>query len=209
MGFKPYNKNRTHGQLGLSPFSLTLMLVSHATLLCLIDYLTEIQVDFIKAYQALSISAHLVTDWVRLLQLQTAKNILWVWNTHQSWQKSYYKLSGHKDSQIAWSLSTGSLGLSWLPGHSFGDSDCNLWRQPDGICEAMVLCDLELSLPHTSTHLCFGSWMGRCYLGLTFVLAMLFYIDSMPIRKTEKKPDLAQRCRLVILDLAGSLAIWS
>lgn len=202
MGFKPYNKNRTHGQRGPSPFSLILTLVNHATLLCLIEYFTEIQADdslLMQVHQSL----YQLTQSEIFIQLQTAKNILWAWNRHQSGQKSYYKLPGQKESQY-WSKkdATCSLGpfhrffgpflAPWSFLKSFSNNDdCNLWRLPDGICEAMVLCDLELDILHTATHLCFRLWMGRCSLCITFVLAMLFYIDSMPIRKVEKKPGLA------------------
>lgn len=108
------------------------------------------------------------------------------------------KISRYKESQN-WSKedATCSLGpfgaflAPWSFLKSFGNNACNLWRLPDGICEAMILCDLELGLPHTATHLFFGSWMGRCSLRVTFVLAVLFHIGAMPIRKAEKKPDLA------------------
>lgn len=93
---------------------------------------------------------------------------------------------------VVWALFTGSAFLArWSFLKSFSDNGCNLWRLPEGTCEAMVLRELELDLPHTARHLCFGSWMGRCSLCIAFVLAMLFYVGSKPIRKVEKKPDLA------------------
>lgn len=51
----------------------------------------------------------------------------------------------------------GAFLAPWSFLKSFGNNNCNLWSLPDVICEAMVLCDLELGLPHRAAHLCFGS----------------------------------------------------
>lgn len=88
-------------------------------------------------------------------------------------------------------LSTGSLGLSWLPGICWSPSVLMALPCGDGVCEAMVLYVLEVDLPHTATHLWFGPCLGKCPVHIGFVLAMRFYADFMPIRKEEKKPDLA------------------
>lgn len=55
----------------------------------------------------------------------------------------------------------------------------------------MVLHVLELDLPHTAMHVCSGSCVGKRPLSVGLVLAMRFYAGFMPIRKEEKKPDLA------------------
>ena len=61
---------------GFHLISLTLTSVSHATLLCLIKYFTEIQGDDLLLVRHTKLSLHQLTQLRTIIQLQTAKRYI-------------------------------------------------------------------------------------------------------------------------------------